>query len=119
MSNFSKTARRTVVAVLLAAAASTAISVSVSASDGYNRVVEVINNTGMALEYLHASNKGRNDWGHDHLGSYVLHPGQSMAIDFNDYSGYCKFDLRATFENGATSERYNVNVCSEYSVTFR
>ncbi len=118
MTKIAKMTRRTIAAALVAAAATASIAAPAYASDGHNRVVEIINYSGVTIEYLNASNVNREDWGHDHLGQYILRPGQSLHVNFDDYTGACHFDMRATYANGATAEARDVNVCAEYTVTF-
>lgn len=62
---------------------------------------------------FHASNVGTETWEEDILGRDVLRPGQSMLVDINDGTGYCRFDLRATFSDGDRVVRRRFNVCHE------
>ena len=44
--------------------------------------------------------------------------GSSVDINFNDESGYCKFDFKAVFEDGDELVRQNVNVCEVATFTY-
>jgi hypothetical protein len=60
-----------------------------------------------------ASNIDRSHYGGDRLGFNVLEPGDSIVLNISDRNGYCRFDLKATFENGLEVRRNNFNVCEE------
>lgn len=86
---------------------------SPSAARPADRRVEIINETGVALTELYATNIGVEGWGEDRLGDRVLHPNERVTLDFDDGSGACWFDLRAVFDDGDVVVRRNFNVCKE------
>lgn len=78
-----------------------------------DRRVEIINDTGVAMTSLYATNIGVDGWGKDHLGDRTLDAHQRTTLDFNDGSGACWFDLKAVFDDGDVVVRRNFNVCKE------
>ena len=83
-----------------------------------DRRVQIVNDTGFTMVEFYGSNKGSQSWEEDILGQDVLADGQSVVINFNDDSGYCKFDFRAVFEDGDEVVEAGVNVCEIGSFTF-
>lgn len=83
------------------------------AQDRRDRRMDIINDTGRAVNNFYATNTTVKNWGRDLLGQDVIAPGQSYRLDFNDGTGHCVFDLRAVLDNGRFFERYRVNVCNE------
>ena len=45
------------------------------------------------------------------LGEATLPAGASVDVDLEDGSGYCMYNFRAVFDDGAVLERRRVNVC--------
>ncbi|WP_444452820.1 hypothetical protein ACTTAI_17730 [Rhodobacter capsulatus] len=83
-----------------------------------NRHVTIVNNTGYTMVKFYGSNTGTDNWEEDILGNDVLPSGSSVDINFNDQSGYCKFDFKAVFEDGDELVRQNVNVCEVGTFTY-
>lgn len=83
-----------------------------------DRRVEIINNTGFTIVEFYGSNTGSDSWEEDILGTDVLPSGSSVVIDFDDRSGYCKFDFRAVFEDGDVLEKGGVNICEITTFTY-
>ena len=90
------------------------------ASPGWalNRHVTIVNNTGFTMVKFYGSNTGSDNWEEDILGNDVLPSGSSVDINFDDASGYCKFDFKAVFEDGDELVRQNVNVCEVGTFTY-
>lgn len=84
-----------------------------------DRRVEIINNTGFTIVEFYGSNTGSDSWEEDILGTDVLPSGSSVVIDFDDRSGYCKFDFRAVFEDGDVLEKGGVNICEIATFTYQ
>ena len=101
----------------LFAAVAVASVVSATPSEALDRRVKVINNSSSTMTKFQASNKASKSWEEDILGSDILKPGQSVVVNINDGTGYCVFDLRATFKGGATVVRRNINICQVASWT--
>lgn len=83
-----------------------------------NRVVEIVNDTGLTMMEFYASNVDRGSWEEDILGADVLPSGYSVDIDIDDGSGQCLFDFRAVFEDGSEADDYRVNVCELATFTY-
>ena len=87
-------------------------------SHAANRTITVINKSKTAMIAFYASNVGTSDWEEDILRTDILASGQSVKIDMNDGSGYCRFDLKAEFEDGSEALDENVDVCTMREITF-
>ena len=83
-----------------------------------DRRVTIINNTGFTITNFYGSNKGTNSWEEDILGQSTLPSGSQVTINFNDGSGYCKFDFKAVFSDGDVLVRENVNICEIATFTY-
>jgi len=84
-----------------------------------DRRVTIVNKTGYTIVRFYGSNTGADTWEEDILGNDVLPSGQSVTINFDDASGYCKFDFKAIFEDGDELVKQNVNVCEIGTFTYR
>jgi len=107
--------RRNVLAVLTAIAVTATAASPVFAAD---RRVKILNNTGYTIVKFYGSNKGSKSWEEDILGSSVLGPGEAIRIDFNDGTGYCKFDFKAVFNDGDEVVSKNINICEIGTYTY-
>ncbi len=83
-----------------------------------DRRVKIVNNTSFTIVRFYGSNKGSTSWEEDILGSDVLGPHSSININFNDGSGYCKFDFRAEFDDGDVLVKKNINICEIGTFTY-
>ena len=106
-------ARRALLGVAILAVAAGSV-----VAQQYDRRMNVHNNSSQTIMYLYSTNTGTNDWGGDILGSSVIQAGQTILVDFNDGSGYCRMDIRAEFADGTAAEARRVNVCEETDVYF-
>lgn len=84
-----------------------------------DRHVKVVNKTGVTMVALYGSNVGSDSWEEDILGGDVLESGHIVNVNFDDGSGYCKYDLKAVFEDGDSVIKRNVNVCEVGTWTIR
>jgi hypothetical protein len=87
--------------------------ISVAPVNAEDRRVRIYNSTNYTMTEFRASNIDRDLYGYDRLGSNVLEPGDAIVLNISDGNGYCRFDLKATFENGVDVYRHNFNVCEE------
>lgn len=94
--------------LLMTAALSVAFSAPAMAQD---RKVTIVNNSGFTISYFYGSNVGTDFWEEDLLSSDVLSNGATVDINFDDTTGYCRFDLRAIFDDGTELVKKDVNVC--------
>ena len=91
---------------------------SVSSVSALDRRVKIVNNTGFTIVRFYGSNKGTDSWEEDILGSDVLQSGQSVRINFDDGSGYCKFDFKAVFDDGDVLVKKDINICEIGTFTY-
>jgi hypothetical protein len=84
---------------------------------GYDRHVDIVNNSDQAIANFYATNVGKSTWGRDLLGDYVLEPGYVAPLDLDDRTGYCRFDFKTVMDDGTAVIRRNVDVCTIASYT--
>ncbi len=89
-----------------------------TASAQEDRRVRIINETSHTIVRFFGSNAGTTDWEEDILGDKVLEPGQSVMINFDDGTGYCKFDFKAEFSDGDEVVKHGIDVCEISSFRF-
>lgn len=82
-----------------------------SSAMALERKVTINNQTSFVIVEFYASNTGTTDWQEDILGSDVLGSGESVVINIDDGSGYCKFDFLAVFDDGDQLVSADNNVC--------
>jgi hypothetical protein len=87
-------------------------------ANALERNVTVINDTDFTIVRFYGSNKGSDSWEEDILGSDVLAPHSKVSINFDDGTGYCKFDFRAEFNDGDVLVRKDINICEIDSFTY-
>jgi hypothetical protein len=111
-SALAKLLRRGRGAALVAAVAVLSIVMAVPAlADRNDRRVKIINETNTPVYHFYGSNAGSESWEEDILGREVLMPGKSVVINFDDGSGYCKFDFKIVFKDKTEIVRENIDVC--------
>ncbi|GGK45596.1 hypothetical protein [Salinarimonas ramus] len=101
------------------AAGALALALSAAPAIAQNRVVEIVNNTGVTMMEFYASNVDRSSWEEDILGADVLESGYSVDVDIDDGSGQCLFDFRAVFADGDEVVDNRINVCEISTYTYR
>lgn len=114
MSDFHKRIRMGL-AVAVFAASSVLTATTASAED---RRVRIINETGHTIVRFYASNVGANSWEEDILGRDVLRPGESVTVNVDDGTGYCKYDFKAVFDDGDSLVRQGIDVCKVSSYRY-
>ena len=77
----------------------------------------VVNNTGHTVVTLNVSASNENSWGPDILGRDVLPNGQSADITFPHDTAQCMWDIKATYDDGDTTDMRGVNLCNVATVT--
>ncbi|MBL1436269.1 MAG: hypothetical protein COB08_008735 [Rhodobacteraceae bacterium] len=78
-----------------------------------NRWMTIENTSNDTMTEFYASNDGQSSWGRDWLGRNVLYGGQNIELNFDDGSGYCTWDMKAIFSDGAEVLWNEVDVCVE------
>ena len=100
MNLFRTTTAAFVVAASLAAAGS---------ASAYERWVD-IHNVGSSTDRRRAGQRHRQeDWGPDILPGVI--PVGVGEVDPARARGYCRFDIRLTYDDGDTADIYDVNLC--------
>lgn len=74
------------------------------------------NNTGHVLTTLNVSPSNEDQWGPDILGRDVLANGESAEITFARGETQCQWDIRATYDDGGTTDARGVNLCEVATV---
>jgi hypothetical protein len=76
----------------------------------------ITNNTGHVLTTLNVSPSNENSWGEDILGRDVLANGENAEISFERGETQCQWDIRATYDDGGTTDARGVNLCEVATV---
>lgn len=76
----------------------------------------VNNQTGHIVVTLNVSASNDNNWGPDILGSQILQNGQSAEVSFGRNESSCLWDIRATYDDGGTTDVRQVNLCEVATV---
>ena len=75
------------------------------------------NTTGHTVVTLNVSPSNENSWGPDILGRDTLANGESAQITFPHDTTACNFDIKATYDDGDTTDARGVNLCQVATVT--
>jgi hypothetical protein len=81
------------------------------AGDATNQNFTLNNNTGHVVVTLNVSPNNEDAWGPDILGRDVLANGESAQISFPRTETQCLWDIRATYDDGDTTDARGVNLC--------
>jgi hypothetical protein len=81
------------------------------AGDQTNQNFTINNQTGHTVMTLNVSPSNENAWGPDILGSNVLSNGESASVTFPRAETQCQWDIRATYDDGDTTDVRGVNLC--------
>jgi hypothetical protein len=100
------------------ACASIGAMLSLMPASAADRRVKIVNGTSVAMTEFYASNAGTDEWEEDILGEDVLGPGESVMVDIDDGSGYCRFDFKGVFDDGTDAVKRKVDVCTVATFTF-
>jgi hypothetical protein len=92
-----------------------------SSASAFDRRIELTNNTRMAIVEIQIAKVGTGRWESDLLGGDILLPTQSVLVDIDDAKGYCRFDIRTVFDDGTSSTRRDIDVCTveRFAVSYR
>ncbi len=88
-----------------------------AAATGAQQDFTLVNNTGHTVMTLNVSPSDSDQWGPDILGQDVLANGQSATISFERGQDQCNWDVRATYDDGDTTDQRGVNLCEIATVT--
>ena len=87
------------------------------AGDQTNQNFTLTNNTGHVVTTLNVSPSNSDQWGEDILGRDVLANGESAQITFPRAETQCSWDIKATYDDGDTTDARGVNLCETTTVT--
>ena len=79
-------------------------------ADALDRQVRIVNESTFEIVELYGSRVDART-PRNILGEATLPAGASVDVDFEDGSGYCMYNFRAVFDDGAVLERRRVKVC--------
>lgn len=104
---------------LTAAFALAILALGVVQASALDRRVRINNKSSYDIIEFYASNTGSRSWEEDILGRNILPSGNSVVINIDDGSGYCKYDFKAVFEDGGEVVSSDNNVCelSDFNFT--
>lgn len=77
------------------------------------RHVVLTNNTRQPIVEIYISDDGADNWQEDLLGSELLLPGRSVAVDVDDRNGNCRVDVKTVHDNGSDLVNRGVNACRD------
>jgi len=87
------------------------------AADQTNQNFTLVNNTGHTVVTLNVSPNTEDQWGPDILGVDTLANGQTATVTFPRGEEQCSWDIRATYDDGDTTDARGVNLCQITTVT--
>ena len=99
------------------AAGGEATEAAAPAGDQTNQNFTLVNNTGHTVVTLNVSPNNENAWGPDILGADTLANGQTASITFPRGEEQCSWDIRATYDDGDTTDARGVDLCHITTVT--
>jgi hypothetical protein len=87
----------------------------------FDRHIQITNNTRMAIVEFYVAPVGTELWENDLLGDEILLPANSILVDVNDRTGYCRFDVKVIYDDGTGVIRHDVNICrgQGYAISYR
>jgi len=86
-----------------------------------DRHFELTNNTRMAIVEVYVAQVGTGRWQKDLLGDAILLPANSLLVDVDDETGYCRFDFKTIFDDGTSLIRRDINICTveRFAISYR
>jgi hypothetical protein len=86
-----------------------------------DRHIQLTNDTRIAIVEVYLAQVGTGRWQSDLLGDEILLPANSMFVNFEDGTGYCRFDLKTVFDDGSSVINRDVNVCrmEGFAISYR
>jgi hypothetical protein len=76
-----------------------------------DRRVRIVNDSRYDIVALYGVHVDAGGWQESLLGEDILPADSSVVLNFDDGSGYCRYRLRAVFDDGVELVRSSVNVC--------
>ena len=69
--------------------------------DNLERWVDIVNDSYLSIYQVQISNIDTDSWGRDLLGNEVIMGEDVMRVEPHNPNGYCRFDVRFTYEDGS------------------
>jgi|SRR5271165_787549 len=90
-------------------------------ASGFERNIELTNNTRMAIVEIQIARVGTERWERDLLGNEILPPAQSLIVDMENGKGNCRFDFKTVFDDGTSLIHRDIDVCAveRFAVSYR
>lgn len=80
----------------------------------------LVNGTGRVITHIYLSPNHEADWIYqDELGQNVLHPGESIFIDFHPRDNVRYWDIKVRYDNGGEDYWYELDLYRIYTITIR
>jgi hypothetical protein len=92
--------------------------VSTTSAASADRWVKIRNQTAVVLYRWYATPTNTNSWGQDRLVSKQVPSGYTSTINLNNAGKGCFFDFRAEFIDGDVLEKFGVDVCGGFTITY-
>lgn len=99
-----------------AIAVSAALAPGASAFDDLCRGVAIQNDDSRTILSVQMTHIDKPDWGRDLLGTGMIEAGGWTVITPDNDQGYCRFDLRITYVDGAQRVIQDFNACEALRV---
>jgi hypothetical protein len=96
---------------LFAAGLVLATALSANAAFAFQRWVDIVNEGASAIYSVHITHVDDRRFGRDLLGNYMIPAGYEMRVEPDINNGYCRFDVRITYETGYELTLWGVNLC--------
>ena len=84
---------------------------SATAAQAYDRDVYIYNDGWDAIHSVYISHIDDGSWGRDLLGRYMISAGEGFYVEPRNHQGYCRFDVKITYETGEAVHLWGVNLC--------
>jgi hypothetical protein len=100
----------------IAAAAIVAGTFAANTASAYERWVDVVNSGNAAIYSIFITNVDDGSYGRDLLGNQMIPAGYEMRVEPDVTNGYCRFDVKITYETGAEVTLWGVNLCEAMTI---
>jgi hypothetical protein len=105
---------------LMAAALTAAVVLfGVGAAQAEDLEFVLINKSDSNVVGFYVSHTGTKDWEENLIEGSYLPSGNELTVTIQDGRTACEYDVRTEFEDGSTSEDYDLNLCELGSYTFQ
>ena len=80
-------------------------------AEALDRRIRIVNASSHDIVAFHGVSVDTREWHDSLLGDDILPAGETVVLNFDDGSGYCRYRFRAVFDDGQALEKKSVNVC--------